>query len=750
MKRSCVAHGGLHRVLFVVAVAVSCLAVVWASAQNAPAAPQARAVAGEEAMTAPLPAGGGEKGAAPAKASPKVFMSPDFERPAWLGKVRPADFVVDPARAAALPAGSLLGSPAIFHDVALFLRDDERGQAMWRRETSYLARVVNAWQLSTNFERYIYALRGIERLMVAYVLTGDRALGELIQQHIRYAATLPMEFWIHEELRRYDPKKPRGGLETAHLAAMLAKVLSADKHELFSAEEHAVLRETLLQKGHVPLMNWLRSRKTDSSSNNNWLAVIASCAVVSAKGLGRQDDLVYCLERLKGYLDDAIEDDGSYGEGPSYFNYPIGTIMSQLPALSPEEQTLIFKDSPLRHISQWLASGYYFMTDAKGKILPCRVTFGDNGHNSWPDPGLALLVNAHYGDSLLPYLCEWYRGANWHNRLVIGALQKRAMALDLRAAPAGRSPVDLAMPLLRVFASGESILRDSWEPNAPVLAMMGAKPTKVNFAHRRPESNSVVMAAYGEYFVVSPNSASYRSPLRGSWDRSTISANTIMIDDQDQLFPSGGYFGVTVPRFVRGEPRSRITAQVDHGDFAVVAQDSAEAYAVPMTRAVRAVLLLRDCDVFVVIDDFAAQADRHQFDCRWHFYNRDGGATLLAQDAPGQFLLTRPQADLAVSLFSAAPLQVETGKGYMHNSSRDYSPGGKNEGALGSSLELLARLSGQQSITLITVLQPLRKGCGPLPVSFADGRLGIGEKNIGISDGRLQIGDKSVALYGEQ
>lgn len=737
MMHSRVMHGGWHRRFFVLAVPVSCLALVCALAQEEPTAPPAATAAVE-------------KSAVPAKAPPKVFMSPAFERPAWLpAKVQPADFVPAPERAAAVPAESLLGSPAIFHDLALFLRDDEHGRQVWRREAGYLARVVNAWQLSSGFDRYTYALRGIERLMVAYVLTGDRALGELIQQHVRYAATLPMEFWIHEELRHYNPKKPHGGLETAHLAAMLAKVLTADSHELFSAEEQAMLRETLLQKGHVPLMNWLRGRQTDKS-NNNWLAVIASCGIVSAKALGRQDDLAYCLKRLKGYLDDAIEDDGSYGEGPGYFNYPIATIMSQLPALSAEEQTLIFKDSPLRNISQWLASGYYFMTDTKGKAQPCRVTFGDNGHNYWPDPGLALLVNAHYGDTLLLYLCEWYRGANRQSRQVADALQRRAMALDLRVAPAGRSPADLRLPLLWTFASGESILRDSWEPNSPVLAMMGAKPTKVNYTHRRPESNSVVMAAYGEYFVVSPNSASYRSPLHGSWDCSTISANTIMINDQDQLFPFATGFGVSQPRFARGQPRSRITAQADHGDFAVIAQESADAYAVPMTRALRAVLLLRDCDVFVVIDDFAAREGRHQFDCRWHFYNRDGAAMLLAQDAPGQFLLTRPQADLAVALFSAAALQIETGKGYMHNSSRDYSPGGKNEGALGSSLELLARISEQQAITLITVLQPLRKGSGPLPVSFADGCLRVGEKNIAISDGQLQIGDKRALLYAEQ
>ncbi|MGI5924598.1 MAG: heparinase II/III domain-containing protein [Lentisphaeria bacterium] len=721
MKYSGVAYGSRHCRFSVLTVAVSCLALVSASAQEVPKAP------------------------------PKVFMNPVFERPAWLpAEVQPADFVPAPERAAAVPAESLLGSPAVFHDLVQFLRDDERGRQVWRREAGYLARVVNAWQLSSGFgsERYTYVLRDLERLMVAYVLTGDRALGELIQQHIRYAANLPMEFWIHEELRRYNPKEPQGGLETAHLAAMLAKVLTADSHELFSAEEHAMLRETLSQKGHVPLMNWLRARQTDKS-NNNWLAVIASCGIVSAKALGRQDDLAYCLKRLKGYLDDAIEDDGSYGEGPGYFNYPITTIISQLPALSAEEQTLIFKDSPLRNISQWLASGYYFMTDTKGKSHPCRVTYGDNGHLYWLQPCLALLVNAQYGDMLLPYLCEWYRGANWQNRLVADALQMRAMALDLRVAPAGRSPADLGLPLLWTFASGESILRDSWEPNSPVLAMMGAKPTKVNYVHRRPESNSVVMAAYGEYFVVSANSASYRSPLHGSWDRSTISANTIMINDQDQLFPYATGFGVTAPRFVRGRPQSRITAQADHGDFALIAQESAEAYAVPMTRALRAVLLLRDCDVFVVIDDFAAREGRHQFDCRWHFYNRDGKATLLAQEAPGQFLLTRPRADLAVTLFSAAAMQVETGKGYMHNSSRDYSPGGKNEGALGSSLELLTRISEQQAITLITVLQPLRKESKPLPVNFADGILRVGDKDIGISDGRLQIGDKSVALYAE-
>ena len=62
----------------------------------------------------------------------------------------------------------------------------------------------------------------------------------------------------------------------------------------------------------------------------------------------------------------------------------------------------------------------------------------------------------------------------------------------------------------------------------------------------------------------------------------------------------------------------------------------------------------------------------------------------------------------------------------MHGSSRDYSPGGVNEGKPGSARVLtVSNASPAKEFTLFTVLQPLKKGEKPLSCQFTGGTLSV-------------------------
>jgi hypothetical protein len=671
-----------------------------------------------------------------------IFDNQRIAKPAGMRSFSRDEFKIDLERIEKRRDGHNYGSQESLLELGNYFLEDVDGKTAWSQLASNALRCLNDWDVRRKGfgeKRFIYALySSLEPLSIVYQYTGHHELGMLLKAHLLQAATLPFEFWLHSELRGFNPRKPTGGLETATLAAAYSNALQFSQG-LLNADETKICREALYRKGLIPSLNWL-----DNLRRSNWTAVIATGAFVTAKYFNDKPGMAKALEGMKYYLSNAIEDDGSYGEGTSYFSYPIGTLLKGILCMSKSQRNEVFGHSGLRASSEWIVYNYFFKTDSHGRTSTTGTHFSDNSFRIQPNSVVNIILASMYDSGLPVWILDKFKvnhQKDW--RLKLLALS------DAGKLPAPCSPREMKLPLVRSFDNGDNFIRSGWGDNSTVLALRSGNGAKINYAHQRPELNSICMGAYGEYLVVSAGSASYRSPIHYTWDRTTRGANTVSIDDQNQLFPGSGkttWANVDISGIWQsGKPEARIV-QCHGGTIAdILVSEANQAYHVPMNRARRAVLYVRKPGYFIMVDRLEAEDAAHKYTWRMHFNNRDQKAALTAID-PGNFLLTRPNVSMTVFVSSANDLKTEIGKGYMHGKSRDYSPGGKYEGELGSSIELAAfNAEKTKDLTIVSVMYPFKKGMAhPDKITQSASGIQIGDDRAALQEGILTLNTQNA------
>lgn len=674
-------------------------------------------------------------------APPKIYKELRTPKPADHRNYSIEEFQIDHARLAARPCGLIYGSREGLLKLARFYETDELGKKFWKTRRQFAVNILNDWYFKrSGFERHIYWCFQMESLGYIYTLTGHKALGQFLHDHIMQIARLPEDFWLHRELRNYKPERPLGMIETGQLAWKLACVMSGAE-DLFSPEELAEVKQALRTKGLIPLINFLE----DSKAVNNFLSIVATGTYVAGKYLEDPEACQAGKDALLRFINHSVENDGSYGEGSGYFSYPMNNLLPAVAAMTPAEQKQFFEQSGLRHSPEWLAYAYLYSTEKNSRDL--RVVYGDNSYQERPAQFLLAMLSDIRHDPLATWMGRYFTGLgdSWQSSDWRWALIHLAEATKTQ----GESPAQRKLPLIRGFENGENFIRSSWERDSTVLSLYTAGPTRVQYAHQRPERNSINLGAYGEYLIVSPHSASYRSPIHYNYDLSTLSANTIRIDNRDQLFPMRGIvWGHRLPSYsVYGRPEGRLARLESGPEFDVLAGDARLCYKEKPETALRTILYRRKHNYFVVIDRMSVRQGTHTYTALWHFNNRDG--KLSGDGETGDtILLKRPRADLAVSTFADCTLTRTWSDGYMHGIRRDYSPGGQYEGKPGSARVLsVSNAKKAPAVTFFTVLQPLRKGVAPRSVSFNGNRLVAGDDTFLLNNGTIECNGQKVPCF---
>lgn len=662
-------------------------------------------------------------------ASVTLYNDQRIARPVDLPLVKVSEFDVNLTHLQLYPAGMIYADTQTLTKLGNYLKNTTEGRQLWQRQVDITTQVLNKWDFLRNksfsSNRYIYSLGELEDLSLVYLFTGHPVLGQFLKAHLLQVTALPMDFWVHAELRGFTPERPVGGLETATVCTSVATVASVIG-ELLTKDEKEAVASALYQKGLIPSLNWMQK-----SSVSNWAAVVGSGALVAAHYLNDKVGREKAKTALARYLNESIEKDGSYGEGLSYFNFPIGSLLSGILCLSNEERQALFSESGLRKSASWIAYSYLFNTDSDNKLKPHVVHFGDNPysdeHSYFITPNTATnSIIAHiYQDSLAHGLLKKFNRESTFKELLL-----------TYSTPSGLpepKPITAAkLPLMKVFDSGDCFIRSTWEDNGIVLALRSGDGSRIQFSHQRPELNSISMGAYGEYFVVSSGSASYRSPLHTLYDLSTRAANTIAIDDKNQLFPGKVNKKPDNSDFwMEGTPKATVIFSHAGKTADVLVSEAAEAYFPKMKNAIRTIIFVKNPGYFVMMDKLeTAENTQHKFSWRVHLNNRDDHGLLQKIDE-NQWHLDRPLADLNVHVFSDKKINSTIGKGYMHGEDRDYSPKGKYEGKEGSSIELeVHNAEKTNAIIYYSVLYPTKNGMSIPKVSYRKNTITVGEDKI--------------------
>jgi hypothetical protein len=602
------------------------------------------------------------------------------------------DFTPDPQRLQnpAFERG-ILFSREDFARLDQALTSDPAMREFWERNASAARRLLKDGRFDLPEEeasRLTYVVRPwLSRLGLLYAATGEPHLGALLRQLILDMAARPTYFWVHSELRTYDPAWPVGQLECAELSRSISLGLNWCP-DLFSEEELAYVKAMIRQKGLDPSLRWMEG--PGSRAVNNYLAVIGGGGLIAAIAQEDEPAQAVALRTLERWMQ-SVEPDGSYGEPEGYFQYGFSRFLFGWWALGPERGKALLQDKPLRGSLDWLVT-YFILAEHEGVTSAWRVNFGDDDFLTGPkgnttftrivceslayayDDGLGTWISQNLVHPSTPmYLYDFCF------RLSCGA--------DKLPAPV--SPEQKGLPLARTFDNGVAVIRSGWNfGDDTVFALRSGGAARTRYSHDRPNRNAFVLFAHGDYLAIAPGRASYRNPIHKTWDIPTTSHNTLALDGGNQT-------------------RTRVAEFTDFEDTAEwvkVASEAAGSYDSDPHSMLRTVWYVKALDAFVIED--TVDLSRPQVPSLHILLSNFNNQSQLTPLPDEGWKLQRPRANLCLWVEADDALDLTQREGYMHVG-YSYFPGGPGEGPEGSALSLTWRpLDPLEQMHWYTLLVP--------------------------------------------
>ena len=625
------------------------------------------------------------------------------------------------------PEGFVMASNEVLHKLYDFFRNDPSGKKEWEFLQDFTLRRINSWNIyqGSVFSRYIQSVHGVQQMAMVYIYTGNKLVSQFIREHLKKLSEMPLDFWVHAELRGLDPKLPCGTLETAAVNRALSVAVEAVKPDM-TPEELAAIEKTWREYGLQTNANWIRTR----IAPNNFTAVISSGTLWAAKYFGDKEAEATALYGLKYYLDNCFETDGSYQEGASYFTYPVTNLVNAALVMTPEQVQEYFGRSYLKDSMSWRLYGFLFDTEDDGAPGVMRISYGDNPYGNREMKAAdvsSAFARSVYKDPVAVWFREKFGSRENMESVLLHWNMGSPLVLPL-------SPVEAGLPLAKCFVCGDNYIRSTWDDNGIVFGIKtGDCNAHTGYYHQHAELNSIALGAYGEYLIVTAGSASYRSRLHYEYDVTTRAANTITIDGMNQKNPRKPAYkkGKWDNRsfWCHGYPHAVVTKQesYDNGDF-LIRSDAPDAYHIDMKEASRTVKYVADGGFFI-IKDIMAPSDslRHHYDYRLHIFNRDNKTVI--SEKKNYVKVERGSADLYIYLFSDSSLSLQQLDGYLHHPiGRDYDADGPKQGKPGSAIEL-DWSTDADVLDVTAVLYPVPAGApAPKVRQLKNGKLSINGK----------------------
>ena len=558
--------------------------------------------------------------------------------------------------------GAASGDPFPADLLRELFKIDPAAAAMWEETKDYARRLLTlgSWdgQDKKAKTRYTYVVRDwLPRVSMLYAVTREKSLQSMIRALMFDLAGRPESFWVHSELRSYNPFNPVGGLETAELLRSVALALSW-AGDVFTPEESGLLRDRFVVLGLTPCLRWL-----DRPVRSNWLAVVGGAVLIAGSVFSVNKAREAGNRALTSWLA-LVEADGSYGEPLGYYDYALQHFFAACLFLPSQDRQRLLDGSPLRGALRWYAYHLSFGSARGADRSFSRVNFGDDDLLGLPSLFVLDSLSSCFNDSLGPWLSERF-GGELKRVSVFHLIFKVRMLKEGQLLPAVLKVVDL--PLFRAFDSGVVFLRTGWTGASDiVLGLRSGGASRTGYVHDRLNRNSLVVLVGGDCLIAAPGRASYRSPLRKEWDLRTSSHSALVVGGRDQ----------------RKDPSARLTLLSRFQGGMFLESDASEAYS-SVRSVVRRVWLLDGLSA-VVIEDHVVLSGADRIDVAYvvptlqrDFVKTQNG-WLIRGSGQGKGLFA----------FSSRQAGVFSSSGGVVHQRYSYSPGDAGEGRLGSARRL--------------------------------------------------------------
>ncbi len=499
-----------------------------------------------------------------------------------------------------------------------------------------------------------------------YALDRDARLGQWLHDRTLEVCRLSLDEWVGPWFRkRANP--PVGMLETAHLTNAVCEAAGLAP-ELFNESEADEIRSALRDKGLLLCERYINGR-----IGNNWYCVLLSGYTTASVMLGLHDN----VERAVGLYNDCLGlyDSDGYGETLQYGNYASLTLIQARNLLLTYDPSLSERLplDPIAGMVKWQAASLMYMKPLQGggKAYPRSVNFGDCAAIFRPSGDILLHIAANYDDAKLCGLARWLFDTTYADPTLgpdelatFGFFNqfgwRSIAALAARDIPDALSPNEAGMPLCCEFATGTSVVRDSWQnPRAILAVQSGYEPHNVD-SHRHCDLNSFILAASGERIFVDPGHCCYRLD---TWRQScrTSHHNTWDFVDAD------GNSYTQKPIRARQEPLNRRIKYSAPDGFYVLASDCAAAYGAANDhghfKRCERVFICRLPDVIFIIDRIEADLPVKVVS---HFIanNRENKLDLHIAD---DYRIVLRRGDAGVKFFTFADMSMSQRWGFVHD-----------------------------------------------------------------------------------
>jgi len=450
--------------------------------------------------------------------------------------------------------------------------------------------------------------------------------------------------WVGPAFRSHHDSEPVGNLETAHLTCAVVFALDLAP-EIFTEAEREELLSCLRDKSIVLCRRWFEQR----NRQQNWGMILLSGLTLAAAMLHDDETLDWCAMEYHRRLE-LFQDDGSYGESLQYASFAMLGLTLTGEALRRSDER--FRDlslNPIIFTPNWWAQALFYVKALKGwgaGPLPRSANFNDSAALFRPH-GDVLMHLAARGAVSHPEqagLAHWLferlymdhppgAEASSETHIYLNEANYLSLLLFPDAAPP-RSPEAIGLEPLQSFDSGETYLRQSWQPRT-ILAIKGEDRALHSKSHRHRDSGSFILVHNRERILLDPGHSCYRSALR-EFDLRTDFHNICTfsgLGQQNQREPQNG---VHLPA-----GRRLLSARSDAGGVSIAGYELAAAYGEPLAQFSRFWILCGEHALFIA--DLVSANRPVAPVWHWLFNNRDGLLD-IEQMKPGRLVGRRGDA----------------------------------------------------------------------------------------------------------
>ncbi|MDR6562276.1 MULTISPECIES: heparinase II/III family protein [unclassified Arcicella] len=470
--------------------------------------------------------------------------------------------------------------------------------------------------------------------------------------------------WVGPAFR--DHSEPyTGHLETAHLCWGISAVYDLAK-EVFTESEQEEIKIALQEKGLVLCRRWI-------AKNNhlaNWRSILVSGAIVASVVLADDKSVNELLPEVT-LCQDALQEDGSYGESLQYGNYLLLALTFVNEAIIRSNTN---KETSLANVGNsiaWFVNSMFYSKPLKGwgdEPRARAANFNDSAAIFRPSGDVLLHIatrsNVEEERGLAKWLFEKYYSAiptqGPHDLATLGMrndwgfLTLPLLTYETKSI----SPEQASLALTASFSNGNAFIRDAWDGKTIVAINGGSEPLN-GLGHLHGDLNSFILVHNQERLLADPGHSCYRNLIHGLESSSqTHNTCTFLIDkeslglqedlakasllEQKSVFPrriiSNGKAGDKV---LRGDKRLICTKD---DVISVIGAEVAEAYGYPIEEFSRFWILAGSNTLFIV-DKIHAVAPVTTL-WNWVVNNRDGQTEWQKESAC--LTIKRPQAGMKI------------------------------------------------------------------------------------------------------